>query len=1313
MSTADDLQWALHAIESDDHHLETISFHLSQPTSASGSGSCHQETENSLKLHISREQFSHLLNAITTSSQNTLTIKRLEFHSVEWDPQAAKHLAGLLDIAEHLTFQRNKFDAECLSELSRALRNNKSVKDIVFSQSGLGPNGASSLAGALRDNQTLEGFQIWEDSIGTKGAEDLSQMLEANSTLKRLTVFDRKPAVAAPLISAVLARNRATEVFVWNADREGNSSKMAEFEPGKGSLRVRGHLDVAGACRVTCALGRNSTVRCFNMSGLRLQSRWAREFRWVLEQNTTLREVNLSGTGLKDKGVVYVAAGLFKNRALEKLYLDGNSYSGVGVEHLLCPLSKFSALQNQANTVLKRLSLGGGGTKMGRVGLAAILRFLASNQSMDWLGIHDDGSLKPDGIVKILESLKRNSTLRCLSLQGCKGVNGEQVYRAIMETLDVNPWIEEIDLSRTPLEAAGKTEDIIQRLKQNEMSGPGEIDLLNDMAMTTSRSCRVFLCGQECAGKTTLFNSILQNLSPSKVPYMDHMRSLVDPIEQAVKLPGMSIKTFKDGDTRISIWNLAGQHGSFSLHDLMFPGHGSASLFLIVCSMLKKPGNRELKTLNEIQEDLEFWLRFIVSSLKRAVQQCTLPSVTIVLTHHDKVDQQPDDFQNTVNMVQMLKDKFEGLTEFSPIVFTVDARSSGSVSKLSKHIPRTCKTILEKVPRVYQLCIDLVEILSEWRRENNDRPSMKWKEFSDLCQVKVPCLRIQSRHDNRERVETRRKALATSLHQLGEIIYFDELGYVILDCGWFYGEMLSQMMRIDFKKHVPKENNGFLSREEFEKILRGSLQSNMMENLDANGLIKIMLRLEICFEQECSDLGLALLVPSSLEDGRWRPQKWPVDSANSNYVGRRLQCDESSHVFLAPGFFPRLQVLLHKKITRLREQHGAASYILEKHLISININGIHVRVEPGGQSSHFIDVLACSSKSPTEMLRLFQHLITPSIQQTLYHGPTLTEHVIRPQCVKILTPPRHRESHCVPVQQLKRALLSVPADGMYDYQHTWGDGFDFARDLLSDDDFRDVLHSRYNDLYNLAMELQVPPQENGPQENGEIGASVDPTLGGIAKGVEAVLQRLRIIEQEIRDVKREIQGLRYHEQWLLGELQRKVGYLVNYSVQQEERKVPNMLYFVRTNNYSRRVVTSMVPGMRAMRLHMLCEFRGEMHVIDDQVGCEVMRVDNEAVSFVPSSFITQSLQLFICSNLNVATNSNTKIEADRTTTILGPHFRNSRILMAAVLRSRDIMVVFSLISRYDGFRVMRCPLNMFSHGASSICALVVTPAYCS
>lgn len=320
---------------------------------------------------------------------------------------------------------------------------------------------------------------------------------------------------------------------------------------------------------------------------------------------------------------------------------------------------------------------------------------------------------------------------------------------------------------------------------------------------------------------------------------------------------------------------------------------------------------------------------------------------------------------------------------------------------------------------------------------------------------------------------------------------------------------------------------------------------------------------------------------------------------------------------------------LHNKILGSRNPH-AATYNLEKYLISITINGIHVRVELGGQLGYYIDVLACSTKNTTEMLRLFHQLIIPTIQ-SLCHGVTLIEHILRPECVKNLMPPRYRKTQFVPLQQLKQALLTVPAESMYDYQHTWTSvsdgsrtillsGFDYARNLLSDDDFREVLHRRYRDLYNLAVELAVPmenTQNQPPVTENETNGAVEPTMSGIAKGVEEVLQRLKIIEQEIRDLKQEIQGLRYYEHRLLIELHRKVNYLVNYTAHLEEKKVPHMFYFVETENYSRKLVTNMISGMTALRLHMLCEFRREMHVVQDQQGCELMKVDNQAVKCLP------------------------------------------------------------------------------------------------
>ncbi|CAN1220981.1 Protein TORNADO 1 [Linum grandiflorum] len=594
------------------------------------------------------------------------------------------------------------------------------------------------------------------------------------------------------------------------------------------------------------------------MTGVRLNSRWAKEFRWVLEQNRSLKEVRLSKTCLKDNGVVYVAAGLFKNQTLESLYLDGNWFNGVGVEHLLCPLSRFSALQIQANITLKCIAFGGRKTKIGRDGVAAIIQMLTSNETVTKFGIYDDESLREDDIVRIFRSLERNVSL------------------------SIEPEIE-----------------------------TDHVNLFKDMPLTEPKSCRVFFCGQEYAGKSTLCNAVSHNLSSSnQLPYM---RTIVNPVEQAVRGGGMKIKTFRDEDTKISIWNLGGQHEFYTLHDLMFPGHGSASQFVIISSLFRKPSNRDPKTPAEVQEDLQYWLRFIVSNSKRGLQQCILPNVTVVLTHFDKISQPSQNLQLTVDSIQRVRDKFHGFVDLYPTVFTVDARSSASVNKLAHHLRKTSTTILQRVPRIYQLCNDLIQTLSDWRTENYNKPAMRWKEFDELCQVKVPALRIRSRHDNKDKVEMKRKAVASCLHHIGEVIYFDQLGFLILDCEWFCCEILSQLVKLDVKK-ASSMQNGFISSKQLEKILRQTLQSNIpgmgskvFENLEANDLVNMMLKLELCYKQDPADPNSLLLIPSILEEGRGKPQVWQISSPNCIYAGRHLECDDSSHMFLTSGFFPLLQ----------------------------------------------------------------------------------------------------------------------------------------------------------------------------------------------------------------------------------------------------------------------------------------------------------------------------------------------------------------------------------------------------------------------
>jgi hypothetical protein len=65
----------------------------------------------------------------------------------------------------------------------------------------------------------------------------------------------------------------------------------------------------------------------------------------------------------------------------------------------------------------------------------------------------------------------------------------------------------------------------------------------------------------------------------------------------------MKIKSFRDEGTKILIWNLGGQHDFYSLHDLIYR---SASFFLLISSLFRKPNSREPQTTLEIEKDLQY-----------------------------------------------------------------------------------------------------------------------------------------------------------------------------------------------------------------------------------------------------------------------------------------------------------------------------------------------------------------------------------------------------------------------------------------------------------------------------------------------------------------------------------------------------------------------------------------------------------------------------------------------------------------------------------------------------------------------------------
>jgi hypothetical protein len=392
---------------------------------------------------------------------------------------------------------------------------------------------------------------------------------------------------------------------------------------------------------------------------------------------------------------------------------------------------------------------------------------------------------------------------------------------------------------------------------------------------------------------------------------VDVIKTLKTPVEQMPFTEENKMNSIFDGNTKLTMCNLGGHEGSFALHDFMFVVHGGPSFFMIVSSLVGKPASKYPKSVDEIEWELIYWLRFLISSYRRRVSHSVRPCVTIVLTHYDKVSHLPEGLQPIATAVQRLREDFHSHAEIYPTVFAIDSRSLVSVSKLTHHLRKTTKTIIQQNPQVYEVCNDLIKILHDWRLKNN-KVVIRWAEFCEICQLNIPALRLRSRRDNVEKVNTRRRAVAKSLHTLGETIFFEELGLLVMNGEWFCRDVLSQLTTL--KSIKIESSGGFVRKEELEKILQEKLRNQISRSnwrtgasLQASDIINILLELELCYEQDPGNPHTLLLLPAILEENKGGAEKWQLTIPECRFVGRRLEC-EDIHMLLTSDFFPRLQV---------------------------------------------------------------------------------------------------------------------------------------------------------------------------------------------------------------------------------------------------------------------------------------------------------------------------------------------------------------------------------------------------------------------
>jgi GTPase SAR1 family protein len=457
------------------------------------------------------------------------------------------------------------------------------------------------------------------------------------------------------------------------------------------------------------------------------------------------------------------------------------------------------------------------------------------------------------------------------------------------------------------------------------------------------------------AGKTTLTKSMVRNVAVQGfcakfcTPLVEVIEQhkpfdfcLNDPNGWETRTHGIDVNILvNDDDRKISIWDLAGQEEYHAFHDMMIPdlsSQGNPCFFLVVCNPFHMKSNGK-KSLEEIQEEISYWLRFIASNTKRLSNFQS--QVAIVMTHEDKAF---GEIQHVENIVLILKDKFAKFINLSSKLHYVNAHSSPATKDVTNEVIKSCMGILDTLPDAFLVCSKMRLALGEWNKEHPNQPIVTMETFNnDIIDKKVPNLRLpidhnqqglqQEMHNIRNVVakslkEKARIAVAKSLHDAGEIIYFEDEDFVVVNPNWFCHKVMGRLIKL--RKHVTTNNltttfkHGIGRREQIEHLLNISLKKTIQ--YDGNNsrditkhLICLMLKMNLAYEihpiRSDSERS-SIFVPTTLQfdDGvanGARRLQWKTtfpQEAEIIYIGRRLQCCDQELTTLTPGFFPKLQV---------------------------------------------------------------------------------------------------------------------------------------------------------------------------------------------------------------------------------------------------------------------------------------------------------------------------------------------------------------------------------------------------------------------
>ncbi|KAL2610569.1 hypothetical protein R1flu_029142 [Riccia fluitans] len=751
---------------------------------------------------------------------------------------------------------------------------------------------------------------------------------------------------------------------------------------------------------------------------------------------------------------------------------------------------------------------------------------IQSNESVESLDIQYNGgkaSLDRKCWTHLFLCLQHKRRLKKLRFHDVHA--GDETFRSLMDLLQVNIYLEVVELFMNEWESEGKRAMVKEALRRNRAQA-SYFSTLRDarLPFENARAGRIFLCGNPHAGKTRLRVSMME--TRQKTSWIK--RQLNKPFGLK-RTKGVDVELLRDDEEmQVSIWDLAGQEIFRALQTLLLPTVTQACVFAFIFNPMKDDQHQQLEMKEDLEEafgkELEIWLRFIASNYP--ITGTFLPEVLVVITHRDRMKKykMKESCDWAARKVERFRVIYEKALKLHEGFFYVDAQDVKDAKPFVERVFQLFSDMLQKKsPQAPSVCSKLISKILNRPREVISHPVWQMEEFLTFVSKSLEALDVGCFAPEVEKERRVLEALSLYMHDVGSIFVLPHCNLVVVDINWlthkFLGTLISEGHGFEVKSGTRSYSSpdGFMSKLDLDNILMSVRCKNHGKNITIQPQVlhDLLVSLDLCYQVE-SIKGDRFFIPTIFQRGEIRKENlfWQTrESSDWQHFGYRLLCESRDTSSLTSVVFPRFQIRFRKEMME-RGEISAKSYDCQRDLIQLDWNGYFIIVENDGVAGDHVDFLVRFSKSKQQQEamsflkeRILETFRTFCASPEGCRGVTLVTAIIRPECVQKLTAREYREDQVVLEKELIERLRKAVEEKLLQEEITWPTGEEGVESLIN-----------YEHIWPRAPEASLPKCCQRMVELLE-EKDVSQVLEPLREKEEATLQRLCKVSEQLDDFK--------------------------------------------------------------------------------------------------------------------------------------------------------------------------------------------------